>query len=1377
MAALDFPASPSDGDTYTPSNSAITYTFSSSKGSWQGSLSGTSSAVPSTITLAATNTTSATHFPLFSSSATGDEEPRTDTGLTYNPGTNVFTAVNFAGDLTGDVTGNASGTAATVTNATQAAITTLSNLVTTGALDSGSITSGFGTINTGSSTITSTGAISGGSFVVPNDGDIGSTGATDAIQISSGGIVTFKDDIVLKDDGTIGTATTPALITLQDNNVRLTTTSTTDTDAVLQLYTTDTGSGSSPDMYFWRNSSSPAASDFLGKIIFYGENDASEAIPYASLTAQITDPADSTENGRFIFTSKAAGSDSSYSMGGDTTGHVFTIPDGSHIGSTTDRDAISIGSDGDVTLTQDLELQHDGAILSFGANDEIALTHVHDTGLALTDSGGTPTLQFHDSNESVSSDGTNLILTSGGTSFKIPTADGSNGHVLQTNGSGTLSFAAASGGSSLTVQDEGGNLSTAATTLNFVGAGVAATGSGATKTITVTAGPPGGSSSQLQYNNSSNFGGMSQFTYSAPAINVAAGELNMTATSTLLVTASVFKIEGTSATNDPSNTLGMHWYDGTYRMHVRPKAWADNNDTDNAIVLPTWGVDLNMFSQRNKKDLRDHSITHDTSNGKYIYILTDEYARTNHDTGSDRYSILIGHDVERGTNASGSSYNISMGYQASYNMSGGNENIHIGYQAAYGNGASGGSRNIYLGYKAGFTDTDNSYNIGMGIEALYGTRNSSSNYNIGIGYRSYYQEEDSASQQYNIAIGHQAGYGYGFDNNSYRSYNSDENIAIGRDSMYQGFPGDRNIAIGSNAMYLKNDNQSQLNPLRNTENIAIGYQAMYYIKSHTNYGSRTPSEFGRQYNVALGYRAGYGYDSTSEGLDAFGVYIGYEAGYNIRGLGDTDSDTSDQYRNTRGSKNVFIGYRAGKDVTFGKGNVIIGGHTGTAGTSFNNEVHIYAGDTERMKIDSSGLSVNGAAVGGGAPSHTSFGFDNFRGQDNCQAKLSHWKDENKQEDYPSTSSKLLDWGWFNAGASSYIGNKLFIVPAVGDTASVVVYDNNNSSYGKQSFTWTDVSNNYSNGHNGLYVDNDGNSSYHVYLSYNSGNSSSNGQRWVARRSTNNPTWDSSNGIWRSNDSGSDYNGTWIGTYSGEDNATRDGSHYSAWQPQGPIANNAGADYSSKPACTSYCSTYHFRERIIERDSQHGHLGSYWLDSNMPPGAQGNSTTASDWITWESTSTSWTHVYDHYQNASGDYWTGDLHFHPRFDTRIEFECELHWMADADDSQIAWALGAIIDSREYYSNSWGTGTSGFQWLTDYADKDKYHGSRHSSSHSNALNYTKLSRTLHVNGAANQSNYQWNCREATMRHPWTIGLFNKISAGTVYLKQFRLKAKYYA
>ena len=96
-----------------------------------------------------------------------------------------------------------------------------------------------------------------------------------------------------------------------------------------------------------------------------------------------------------------------------------------------------------VTVSNDLKLDSDAAVLSFGANTEIALTHVHDTGLKLTDSGGTPTLQLHDSNESIASDGSKVIITSGGTAFSLPTSDGSNGQALVTNGSAVLSFGSA----------------------------------------------------------------------------------------------------------------------------------------------------------------------------------------------------------------------------------------------------------------------------------------------------------------------------------------------------------------------------------------------------------------------------------------------------------------------------------------------------------------------------------------------------------------------------------------------------------------------------------------------------------------------------------------------------------------------------------------------------------------------------------------------------------------------------------------------------------------------------------------------------------------------------------------------------------------------
>jgi hypothetical protein len=56
---------------------------------------------------------------------------------------------------------------------------------------------------------------------------------------------------------------------------------------------------------------------------------------------------------------------------------------------------------------------------------------------------------------------------------------------------------AALSGWSLTVSDEGTPLATAATTLDFVGAGVTASGTGATKTITISGGGSGDSSGQI----------------------------------------------------------------------------------------------------------------------------------------------------------------------------------------------------------------------------------------------------------------------------------------------------------------------------------------------------------------------------------------------------------------------------------------------------------------------------------------------------------------------------------------------------------------------------------------------------------------------------------------------------------------------------------------------------------------------------------------------------------------------------------------------------------------------------------------------------------------------------------------------------------------
>ena len=130
---------------------------------------------------------------------------------------------------------------------------------------------------------------------------------------------------------------------------------------------------------------------------------------------------------------------------------------------TTGSDNTIIGENsGNTTTTgsNNLILGHDAVASSATVDNEITLGDTNITkfrvpgiDFVLKDNGGTPT----------------------------------QGHVLTVDSNGEASFEAASSGgiSGITIQEEGSALSTAATTLNFVGAGVTASGTGAVKTITI----------------------------------------------------------------------------------------------------------------------------------------------------------------------------------------------------------------------------------------------------------------------------------------------------------------------------------------------------------------------------------------------------------------------------------------------------------------------------------------------------------------------------------------------------------------------------------------------------------------------------------------------------------------------------------------------------------------------------------------------------------------------------------------------------------------------------------------------------------------------------------------------------------------------------
>ena len=80
-----------------------------------------------------------------------------------------------------------------------------------------------------------------------------------------------------------------------------------DNTAQLALISTDADANNGPVLELYRNSASPAVSDALGFINFYGENDADEKTLYGQIRASIKDASDGTEDARFIIQTAVGG--------------------------------------------------------------------------------------------------------------------------------------------------------------------------------------------------------------------------------------------------------------------------------------------------------------------------------------------------------------------------------------------------------------------------------------------------------------------------------------------------------------------------------------------------------------------------------------------------------------------------------------------------------------------------------------------------------------------------------------------------------------------------------------------------------------------------------------------------------------------------------------------------------------------------------------------------------------------------------------------------------------------------------------------------------------------------------------------------------------
>ena len=282
----------------------------------------------------------------------------------------------------------------------------------------------------------------------------------------------------------------------------------TSSDALL-LESTEASSSAAPILAFKRHSGSPADADYLGQLKFKGENDADQDVVYAKITAKIQDASDGSEDGIIEFANRKAGSNvitarlrsDSFQLLNSTTlvanGLTYPTSDGSS-GQALVTDgsgnlsfsSISAGGNAFGTIAvsgqSNVAADSNSDTLTLVAGSNITLTtDASGDSVTIASSGGGTTQNLF---ETIAVSGQSDIVADGATDT-LTFAAGSNITLTTTPGTDTLTIAASGG--EVTVQEEGSSLSTAATTLNFVGSGVTATGSGATKTITI----PGGSSS------------------------------------------------------------------------------------------------------------------------------------------------------------------------------------------------------------------------------------------------------------------------------------------------------------------------------------------------------------------------------------------------------------------------------------------------------------------------------------------------------------------------------------------------------------------------------------------------------------------------------------------------------------------------------------------------------------------------------------------------------------------------------------------------------------------------------------------------------------------------------------------------------------------
>ncbi len=158
------------------------------------------------------------------------------------------------------------------------------------------------------------------------------------------------------------------------------------------------------------------------------------------------------------------------------------------------------------------------------------------------------------------------------------------------------------------------------------------------------------------------------------------------------------------------------------------------------------------------------------------------------------------------------------------------------------------------------------------------------------------------------------------------------NTGVGFQSLWVNGTGSNNTAIGYKTLRLNTG----------SDNIAVGYQTLYQNTGNQNTGigsGALGNNFGGSYNVAVGYYALNGFNTTSNATN--NVALGTQAGYyNNSGTNNVFIGNKSGYFNSSGHSNLFFGNNSGYNNTTGYDNLFMGDSTGYLTSSGYNNIFL-----------------------------------------------------------------------------------------------------------------------------------------------------------------------------------------------------------------------------------------------------------------------------------------------------------------------------------------------------------------------------------------------------------------------------------------------------